>query len=255
MAHCVACQLPLMVEVESDSDSGSDVEMGESSASTARHGAETVPDDVHLQCGCHYHWQCLIDAYEQAECPNCGRTLWSTSDEGTNQVLCNLNNEGGLQENLDILPLLAEEAYLRHNPRERKAHAFIEFCREGDIDAVIGMLQDDDGDEVSMQDGQLDILRYQDPLGNMQSGLHAAVTAESREIVWLLLLIASELELEKFPTEVLQQANVLGVERPDQRGKVDIRKLRDIEGRSAEDVAVELGGVWMGWQGTGRLVA
>ncbi|EKG21167.1 hypothetical protein MPH_01523 [Macrophomina phaseolina MS6] len=117
------------------------------------------------------------------------------------------------------------------------------------------MLQDDESDdEDAMQDGQqIDILRYQDTLGEMQSGLHAAVQGGSEEIVWLLLLLASKLDYSQFPQEVFEAAKRFGVEREDQSGKEDIRTLRDAQGRTAEALAAELGGVWAGWPGTGRL--
>jgi len=42
--------------------------------------------------------------------------------------------------------------------------------------------------------------------------------------------------------------------RDDQDGLADIRSLRDANGRSAEDVAVQEGGVvWNGWIGNGKL--
>ena len=173
-----------------------------------------------------------------------------------------------MQENLDILPLLTGESYLKAYPEDRKARAFLEFCREGDMSAVIAMLQDEDEDEddEDMEEGEGEgekterrkmgpdeLLRYQDPIGDMQSALHAAVQAGSREVAWLLLLLASNLDLLQFPAEVFQEAEVLGVMRDVVEDKVDIRSLRDSEGRSAEDLAKEIGGVWRGWEGTGRL--
>lgn len=204
-------------------------------------------------CGCHFHWQCLLEAYEVTECPHCHRTLVTTSDEGVQQLLCNLNNEGGLQENLDILPLLTEETYLKAYPEERKARAFLEFCREGDLQAIVGMLRPDSDDEDDGETQTIEFLWYQDPIGDMQSGLHAAVTGGSREVAWLLLLMASNLDLLQFPPEVFQEASALGIMRGDMAGKTDIRSLRDSLGRTAEEVAQEVGGVWHGWAGTGRL--
>lgn len=98
-----------------------------------------------------------------------------------------------------------------------------------------------------------EVLRYQDPIGDMQSGLHAAVAGGSREVAWLLLLLASNLPELEFPALVYQETASLGVLRSDQTGKVDIRSLRDAEGKSAEQLAVEIGGVWNGWPGSGRL--
>jgi hypothetical protein len=202
--------------------------------------------------------QCLLDAYTVTECPNCNRTLTSVSPNGSQQLLVNLNNEGGLQENLDILPLLTEESYLKAYPEERKARAFLEFCREGDVQAIIDMLRpdSDDEDEADKEAGithiqPQDLLKYQDAIGDMRSGLHAAVAAQSREVAWLLLLLASNLDLGQFPAEVLHEAEALQVQRVNV--EVDIRSLRDAEGRTAEDLAREIGGVWEGWDGVGRL--
>jgi hypothetical protein len=113
-----------------------------------------------------------------------------------------------------------------------------------------------DSDEEEEEEGTTkvspqDLLRYQDAIGDMRSGLHAAVAAHNREVAWLLLLLASDLDLGQFPAEVLHEAEALQV----QRGavEIDIRSLRDAEGRTAEDLAREIGGVWDGWVGVGRL--
>jgi hypothetical protein len=178
-----------------------------------------------------------------------------------------LNNEGGLQENLDILPLLTEESYLKAYPNERKCRAFLEFCREGDMQAVVGMITEDSDDEEEEDEDMGDddnaggkpvsiddLLRYQDPIGEMQSGLHAAVQAQSREVAWLLLLLASNYPLMDFPPEVFQEAEALGIMRGLTEDKVDIRSLKDANGKTAEDLAKEIGGVWItGWIGNGKL--
>ncbi|KAF2147544.1 uncharacterized protein K452DRAFT_262114 [Aplosporella prunicola CBS 121167] len=258
MSACVACQNPLLLELD-ESDDEHDVCIGGSSSSAA--APKTVPDDVHLNCGCHFHWYCLLDAYTVPECSNCSANLCSVAPDGGQQVLCHINNEGGQQENVDILPLLSEEGYLKANPEERKCRAFLEFCREGDVGAVVAMLQDDDDDEDEDDDDddehehdqhmherrEIDVLRYQDPIGDMQSGLHAAVAGASREAAWLLLLLASNLDLSEFPAQVFQEAEALGIMRGDQTGKADIRTLRDASGMTAADLAHEMGGVWVGW--------
>lgn len=194
------------------------------------------------------------------------------SSTGAQQVLCNLHNEGGLQQSLDILPLLSEESYLKAYPNERKCRAFLEFCREGDMQAIIGIItgdndssddEDDEDEEMVDQDQDQEhtaevgidaLLRYQDPIGEMQSGLHAAVQAQSREVAWLLLLLASNLPLLEFPPEVFQEAETLGIMRGLTEDKTDIRSMRDANGKTAEDLAKEVGGVWItGWIGNGRL--
>ncbi|KAF9733424.1 hypothetical protein PMIN06_007545 [Paraphaeosphaeria minitans] len=274
MSTCVACQKPLEVEFEPE-DYEEDVQMGGSSGKAPAAAPDMVPDDVHLHCGCHFHWDCLLEAYQITECPACCQSIASTSSTGALQVLVTLNNEGGLQENLDILPLLTEESYLKAYPADRKCRAFLEFCREGDMSAIIGMLQGDGSDSDSDSDDEMAdeaegegegegedtvdvgidaLLRYQDPIGDMQSGLHAAVQAQSREVAWLLLLLASNLPLLEFPPEVFQEAEALGIMRGLTEDKTDIRSMRDANGKTAEDVAKEVGGVWAaGWIGNGRL--
>jgi hypothetical protein len=110
---------------------------------------------------------------------------------------------------------------------------------------------DSDEEEETTQVQPQDLLRYQDGIGDMRSGLHAAVAAQSREVAWLLLLLASNLDLGQFPAEVLHEAEALQVQRGNV--EVDIRSLRDAEGRTAEDLAMEMGGVWDGWVGVRRL--
>lgn len=184
------------------------------------------------------------------QCPNCGVELLSQSQTtGQQQILCSLHNEGGVQEGLDILPLLMEEGYLKANPQERKCRAFLEFCREGDVMAVVNMLEpDEDEDEEP-----IDVLRYQDSLGDMYSGLHAAVQGGSKEVAWLLLLLASRMPYDQFPKVVLQQAQGAGIERGNVDNQVDIRSMRDAEGRTAEQLAAQMGPIWADWLGTGRL--
>jgi len=168
------------------------------------------------------------------------------SDSGTDeQVLCNLLNEGGLQEGLDILPLLAEESYLRAYPEERKARAFLEFCREGDSQAVFDLLDDDgeededDGAGKSVPMDIADVLQYQDPLGSLYSGLHTAVISGKVEVIWLLLLIASGLEMHRFPPQVVQAAEQLGADRlfGVHSELLDIRTLKDADGQTAAMLA------------------
>ena len=107
---------------------------------------------------------------------------------GTPQVgaICTLRNEGGLQQGLDIPPLLVEEQHLKRHPEERRARAFLKFCREGDLGAVVEILQDDEDDDDDVAEDSmdhsnkvLDILWYQDVPGDMQSALHAAVVGGS----------------------------------------------------------------------------
>jgi hypothetical protein len=271
---CAKCALPLTHEIE-DSDN-EDLQLNPAASPS------TVPDDVELPCHDHFHWECLLDAYEVSRCPACSADVTSHPASGSSndadsqpRILVNMNNEGGLQENIDIFPILQEESYLRAYPEERKCRAFLEFCREGDHKAIVDLLNSGDDDDSDDSDEEMEIddahanrenpmsgpskspaeiLRYQDPLGGMQSGLHAAAANGHREVAWLLLLLASEYPQIEFPPLVFQEAAAMGIMREDQDGLTDIRSLRDANGRSAEDVAAQEGGVvWNGWLGIKRL--
>ncbi|KAL9051525.1 MAG: hypothetical protein Q9162_005954 [Coniocarpon cinnabarinum] len=142
--------------------------------------------------------QCLIDAYSIDKCPSCGAILVTPDPlQPERQVLlCNLTNEGGYQEAVNILPELSEEGYLKAYPEDRKARAFMEFCRQGDLEAVLGVLQDEDDEDDQLA---TDVLRYQDQIREMQSTLHAAVIGQNESVVWLLLYLASDFPLDQFP--------------------------------------------------------
>jgi len=199
--------------------------------------------------------QCLLDAYSMTECPNCGKNLIKTTSVGE-QLLCNLNNEGGLQQGLDILPILTEESYLKAYPEERKCRAFLEFCREGDIEAILELLGDSEHEEKVEDVGSghnVDVLRYQDQIGSMESGLHLAIQSQRVEVVWMLLFLASNLDANKFPGEVLQAAQNFELRRDDQSSRTDIRQLRDAKGKTAEQHAASIGGIWSEWIDKGRL--
>ena len=58
MAVCATCQKPLTLDIHDQEDGEEDAEETEGSSSAQR--SETVPDDVQLQCGCHFHWQVLF---------------------------------------------------------------------------------------------------------------------------------------------------------------------------------------------------
>lgn len=219
---------------------------------------------------------CLLSSYTFTECPCCGKDLTKITEQGTQQVLCNIKNEGGYQACVDILPLLTEECYLKTFPDERRARAFLEFCREGDVEAIVGLLgeeaayedddddeecEDDEKDEETEKDGDetkengIDVLRYQDSTSLMESALHIAIRHGRIEVAWLLLLLASTLPISEFPPEVLQAAEQLHLSREEQCGKVDIRTIKNEEGMTAAELASVLGGLWNDWLISGRLIA
>jgi hypothetical protein len=162
-----------------------------------------------------------------------------------------VRNEGGVQENLDILPILTEEGYLKAFPEERKARAFLEFCKEGDLEAIVGLVKDHH--EGGSEEGDVDGLRYQDGLGDMSSGLHAAIYNGQEEVAWLLLLLGSNLDWESFPPQVTEAAGRYGISLNDRHGDPDIRGLKDSQGHTAADIARSLGGIWSEWCERGRL--
>jgi len=195
--------------------------------------------------------QCLLDESPQIAlslaCPVCDNSIVSTSPgppamssilsaSPQPHVLARYHNEGGVQENLDILPLISEEAYLDAHPAARPARAFMTMCAEGDVCGIVELLKniDENEDEESMSAAE--ILRFQDPLDGMRTGLHVAIESMQQEAVWLLLWLASGLNTEVFPEEVAQAVEMMGAGR-DAAGGVDIRSLRDEQARTAEDVA------------------
>ncbi|KAI1778180.1 hypothetical protein F4818DRAFT_405127 [Hypoxylon cercidicola] len=246
MAVCKVCENPLVLEVD-DEDGNDEVQ-------------KVVPDDLETSCGCHFHWQCLLDqAAELAislKCPSCDSGLASNTagPSVTNPflqsapgaaILIRYTNEGGVQENYDILPAITEEAYLEANPEARPARAYHVMCSEGDVGGIVDLLRDaeqTEEDELMMNAAQL--IRYQDPLGGSKSGLHLAVEKGQEEVVWLLLWIASTLGTGAFPGPAVQEAQAMGIERPSTLASDDIRALTDNQGRTAEAVAAQMGGLW-----------
>jgi len=253
----VTCAEPLLLDIDSDSDDN-DLEPGSSSRIE-----RTVPDSVELDCGCHFHWsvifcsssalavadthalyrECLLDAYSMNECPNCGKNVMQTSIIGTQHIYCNLDNEGGLQEGIDIMPLLVEASYLQAYPEDRKGRAFVEFAAEGDAMSMLHMLVEHDSDEEVDGEQQattdIEILRYQDPLGGMSSALHAAVVNNNEVVAWLLLWLASGLDEGVFLADVVQHAQEMKIARGSLTGQTDIRCLINSEGRTAAHLAKE----------------
>jgi hypothetical protein len=244
---CAACGEPLLLTIESDSED-------EGTNGKTQNQDESVPDDVELSCGCHFHWECFLDAYTITECPNCAQNISSLSSTGQQQVLCTVRNEGGTQTDFDILPTATEEAYLRAYPEERKAHAFLEFCREGDMDAILHMIKDDGQNDAEEED-RVDLLRYCGTFEGIEgSGLHVAIRYNRVEIAWLILILGSSLEWSAFPAEVLKAMDGV-LSKDDRKASPDIRTLQDADGRTPAALAQEVGGIWMEWIQCGRFAA
>ncbi|EFW99170.1 hypothetical protein CMQ_5591 [Grosmannia clavigera kw1407] len=258
MATCVSCK-ELLVFVDADPETAADEEI--------------IPDDLLLP-------QCLLDEAAQVatsfSCPSCRTNLSATPPPAASssssssllppsgvQILTRYVNEGGLQENYDIYPDLAEEAYLQVHPEARPARAFLTMCAAGDVMGIVGLFSEDEEDETEEDEQDSTsklspelLLRYQDPLGRLQSGLHLAVEKEQEEVLYLLLFLSSQLPLDAFPPAVLQSAEQIGLVRPPSiSSHADIRTLQDQGGETAAMYASRKGGQWAAIAQTGLLSA
>ncbi|OHF01494.1 hypothetical protein CORC01_03250 [Colletotrichum orchidophilum] len=238
-AVCKACEDPLIITIDPDSED-EDNQAGDE--------PQNVPDDLELPCGCHFHWQCLLDQSEETalslSCPSCKRYLPTPTPSGEPAILTRYVNEGGLQDALDVLPAITEEAYLASNPDARPARAYHLMCAEGDVEGIVSLLQDANeelaGDVTQL--GQL--IRYQDPIAGGRSALHVALDKAQEEVVWLLLWIASRLPTDAFPVAARQAAEALQIVRLTNDVGEDIRALRTENGTTAEDVAKGMPAHW-----------
>ncbi|KAG6012628.1 hypothetical protein E4U43_007712 [Claviceps pusilla] len=243
MSLCKTCEEPLVIRLDDDADDGNPLE------------AETVTDDLKLRCGCHFHWECLMENASSVaaslKCPSCDRYLPTNTAEssssnqscessGQASILAQYSNEGGIQEDLDIMDSLREEAYIQNHPETRPARAFHVMCSKGDIAGVIDLLQDLSGEGHDIGS----IVRYQDPLDDMKSALHLSVEAQQVAMALTLLWLSSTMPAESFPDLFLRSAEEKGLGRLAVQPGDDIRGLRDYQGRTAETVAKQNPGPW-----------
>lgn len=245
---CVACHDPLVMTVDPDSDSDSESgEAGPSSSAQASSSssapqATTVPDDLRLPCGCHFHWQCLLDSSLQLastlSCPNCSTTLTPNPAAGIQAVY---SSEGGQSEPVDLLPLVQEEAHLQSHPEERPARALHTMAGEGDVEGIVSILRDAADDESTSLAA---LLAYRDPLAGGRNALHVAVDNGKADAFWLLLWVASDLPTDNFSLEMRQTMGSIGLERG--VAGEDLRFLKDVEGRTPGDYAAA-SGEWDEW--------
>lgn len=185
------------------------------------------------------------------KCPNCDAYLPANASgpSTTNPflpttsevaILTKYINEGGIQQDLDILPFVTEEAHFQNHPEAATARALHIMCAEGDIDGIVRMFKNPP-DEV----GDLGpFIRYQDPLFSMKTGLHLAVENGREEVVWLLLWLSSALPTPSFPELARNEANSMGLSRLPVQRETDIRVLVDAQGQTAEKIAQRSPGHW-----------
>ncbi|KAK4176729.1 hypothetical protein QBC36DRAFT_213326 [Triangularia setosa] len=258
MSLCKACHQPLILQFEPDS---------EDESLSPPQDQPPIPDDLHLPCQCHFHWQCLLDQSPTVAlsltCPSCNTYLPSNlssssgsgsgSGSSTNpfmstsqsvQILTTYTNEGGMQENLNILPHLTEEAYLSANSQFRPAKALHTLASEGDTAGILELLADVDADEdITLSLPEL--LCWQDPLNENKTALHLALENTQEEVFWLLLWLASGVHTSVFPEQVVQSCEGVGLPRRQTVPmKEDVRFIRDGKGKTAGDLCRELAGAW-----------
>ncbi|KAL2262894.1 hypothetical protein VTK26DRAFT_9099 [Humicola hyalothermophila] len=257
---CRSCSNPLILNLDPE-DSGDEAQE-----------PSTVPDDLHLPCGCHFHWQCIMDEATSITatltCPSCnsylppntagGSSSSSSQPTAAPQILTTYLNEGGLQSDLDIFPDLREEAFLTTHPAARPARALHSMVAEGDVQGIISLLSDveqggggDDDDEAEGEEGKQEqhmtpsqLLTWRDPLNGGRTALHVALEEQQEEVVWLLLWMGSGVGRETFPPVVVQAAEGGGLPRGVVGPGEDVRFVRDEAGRAAEDVCMQLGPPW-----------
>ncbi|KAJ4302540.1 hypothetical protein N0V88_002690 [Collariella sp. IMI 366227] len=179
---CKSCHDPLVLPLDPEETGGAE--------------GQTVPDDLLLPCGCHFHWQCLLD-------------------------------EAAASTSLDIYPTLVEESYLSSHPEARPARAFHTLAAEGEAIEMMELLadidspdsEDDEKDDEDEEDDDTpcmngnELLLWRDPLNGGKSALHVALEAQQEEAVWLLLWLGSNAARENFPEAVLQVVLMMGLPR------------------------------------------
>lgn len=246
---CRTCQEPLTLTLEPDSD-----DEGQGSSSQP----QTVPDDLGLPCGCHHHWQCIFDKASTIamtlKCPSCDTYLPSNaagpsstnaflSTAQSTSILATYTNEGGTEEDLDIMPALTEEAFLVANPEARPARAMHTMAGAGDGVGIMELLTDVEVEE-DFAANTARLLKWQDPLNGGKTVLHVAIEAMQEEVFWLLLWLGSGSKMDLFPPEVVRTAEALGLPRREVAREEDVRFFVDEAGRSPADLLAPMGPPW-----------
>lgn len=218
--------------------------------------------------------ECLFESAPSVastlKCPSCGQNVASSSQVGagsssssaaapeTHQILTKYINESGLQEGYDIYSDIAEEAYYSTYPQFLRARPFLAMCSEGHVEGIIELCQEADTEEDADGDDDMEdddepaapgvrsaaLLRYQDPLNQMATGLHVAIANDQVNVAYLLMYLASHLPVDQFPPELLHFVSQISRPEQDIFDNADIRSLQTALGETAEVLALRKGGVW-----------
>ncbi|PHH79693.1 hypothetical protein CDD80_4058 [Ophiocordyceps camponoti-rufipedis] len=230
-SQCRACHEPLTFNVSPEHDAD----------------VVTVPDDLNLPCGCHFHWECMMDVAHRVastlECPICCKNVGvnadgpSTTDETKpGAIIAQYTSEDGVREDVDLLPFLTEEASVRQHPLGRLSQALHHMCADGDVAAMMELLRENPVSE--------ELLGWTDKTNNDSSLLHVAVVKQHEEAVWLLLWLMSELPIESFPPAVRDVVKAMNLPRLHVGKTLDIRNKKDRFGRTAEGLARQKPEAW-----------
>lgn len=197
-----------------------------------------------------------VDILASRRCPSCSADICGASQGSSSsssvdpaEIYVAYTNEGGLQADLPIMQSLKEEVYVQSHPEAVPARAFALMCAEGDIEGLVELLIHTDQEGIDTAA----IVRYQDPLSNMNSALHLAAETGNEVVTWLLLWLSSTLASENFPEELQRTVKSVGLGRLDTDRSNDLRVAHDATGCTAADVASRAGKL-VSLRSTGTLI-
>ncbi|KAK4695744.1 hypothetical protein P7C70_g8495, partial [Phenoliferia sp. Uapishka_3] len=144
-------------------------------------GPSTIPDDVHLVCNCHFHWDCITEHFEELpsssrSCPACKSSVLSRDG----RFLVDVRNEGGYTAGYDLGDDLDED---QRDPEEVRKERFFALVSQGDYEEAELFLR---GDQEGGDGEKVDVNAVGDGEGQL-TALHVAAFAGSVEGVKLLL--------------------------------------------------------------------
>ncbi|KAH7101928.1 ankyrin [Auriculariales sp. MPI-PUGE-AT-0066] len=158
-----------------------------------------VLDDVELECGHHYHWQCVLDYAEEngpdaAACAVCAIPLYQGVGHGNDgeegQFLVIVRNEGGETPDFDLGAEIAHQRFLAANPRIARAETFLSLVEQGDADAAEAFLNADP--ENGGEPVDVNAIKR----GTGQTALHLAALNNDEPGVRMLLAYGADRTIE-----------------------------------------------------------